>query len=70
MPWWGWLLLAWGIAAVSFAVFAGAAAKVIRREERSVRLAAPAPPLHDPVQAPTAGPPDPSRPRRLNGGPG
>jgi hypothetical protein len=70
MPWWAWLLVAWSLVAVSFAVFAGAAAKVIQREERLAPpteppreppVEPPAPPLRDPVPAPEAGAPASAR---------
>ncbi len=74
MPWWAWLLVAWSLVAVSFAVFAGAAAKVIQREERLARpteppreppveslVEPPAQPLRDPIPAPEAGAPASAR---------
>ncbi len=53
MLWWAWLLVGWSLVAVLFALFAGAAVKVIEREERSARpFEPPARRLGDAIRAP------------------
>ena len=64
MAWWGWLLAAWAVIAVLLALGMGAAARVIKREERAANVVQHLEPPTEPApDAPGAPPAVPRRPR-------
>jgi hypothetical protein len=67
MPWWGWLLLVWPVAALALGVIVGRAIRLADRRqaagaEPTVEQPSPQPDLGTPTERPAAAPAD-RRPR-------